>query len=366
MVLSTLSLRIYGGSLSTGFNTQALVSAGAAPEGFRPTPPTIVDEQRSWMITHAQAYTAYSLYHRSYPAADGKPGQMLLVLFLPPQLRLAEGKSPLALLDTLHDLFVVQAMADDRLPAEPIDSTAFQNLLRRYKLEERPTLLPIMTGSEPASFCADNITQIEALMRYSRYTELSNVGRLEVGLHCATTVQLPIKGKPQAQSTAKPTAQPVDQPTESEQTVSDKQADIKQEEKKQNTGRNAKNGADNNHRDNGRKYHIRFSDTTGGESLEKENSHVGVHDFGGNIRSTTHTYSGYRGCQPTCGQLDPSMVSERYHQNTDYHFHDLRYLWYCLRTFPQAHPTQKFQSIQHHLFYTHIPLVGHNGNCIHT
>ena len=197
MLMNTISLRIYGGSQSVGLNPQPIVSVGTLPEGFRPSLPTIVNEQQSWMITHAQAYTAYALVLRDCRTADGQPGVMLMVLFLPPQQRLAGEKTPFSLLNSLHDFIAVNHMPDNRLPDAPVDSTPYQTLLQRYLLEERPTLLPIMTGVEPAAFCAEGLSQVEALMRYSRYTLLSDVGRLEIGLHCPTTVQIPIKGKAQ-------------------------------------------------------------------------------------------------------------------------------------------------------------------------
>lgn len=197
MLMNTISLRIYGGSQSVGLNPQPIVSAGTLPEGFRPSLPTIVNEQQSWMITHAQAYTAYALVLRDCRTADGQPGVMLMVLFLPPQQRLAGEKTPFSLLNSLHDFIAVNHMPDNRLPDAPVDSTPYQTLLQRYQLEERPTLLPIMTGVEPAAFCAEGLSQVEALMRYSRYILLSDVGRLEIGLHCPTTVQIPIKGKAQ-------------------------------------------------------------------------------------------------------------------------------------------------------------------------
>lgn len=199
MQTNTLSMRIYGGGLSTGFEPQPIISVGVAPDGFRPTPPAIVDEQQAWMITHAQAYTAYSLYSRKCQTSDGKPGQMIVCLFMPALQRLGNSVSPLNLLNTALDMFSIQVMTDERLPETQADNTVFASLLKRYKLEDRPTLLPQMQGSEPAAFCVENITQVDALMRHSRYPELANVGLLELGFHCTTTVNLPIKGKPQAQ-----------------------------------------------------------------------------------------------------------------------------------------------------------------------
>ena len=188
--ISNLSLRIYGGSLSGGLNRQPLVSVGTAPEGFVPMPPTLVDEQQSWMITHAQSYTAYMSYSKRCLAQDEQPGQLLICLFFNPQQRLADGNSPLGLLDSLNDSFAVQAMRGGKLPSSPVDNSPFKMLLERYRLEPRPMLLPIMSGHEPVSSCMENRAQLDALMRHSRYPVLASVGRLELGMHCKSTVAL--------------------------------------------------------------------------------------------------------------------------------------------------------------------------------
>lgn len=196
MSQSNLSLRIYGGALSSGLDRQPLVSVGNAPEGFIPMPPTLVDEQQSWMITHAQNYTAYMSYSKRCQTQDDQSGQLLICLFFNPQQRLADGNSPLGLLDSLNDCFAVQAMRGGKLPTSPVDNSPFKMLLDRYRLEQRPMLLPVMSGHEPASFCAENRTQLDAFMRHSRYPVLMGVGRLELGMHCKSTIALKSTGTP--------------------------------------------------------------------------------------------------------------------------------------------------------------------------
>ena len=188
--ISNISLRIYGGALSIGLDRQPLVSVGNAPEGFIPMPPTLVDEQQSWMITHAQSYTAYMSYSKRCQTQDDQPGQLLICLFFNPQQRLADGNSPLGLLDSLNDSFAVQAMQGGKLPISPVDNSPFKMLLDRYRLELRPMQLPVMGGHEPASFCTENRAQLDALMRHSRYPVLIGVGRLELGMHCKSTIAL--------------------------------------------------------------------------------------------------------------------------------------------------------------------------------
>ena len=208
VTISNLSLCIYGGTLNDGMDALPLVSVGNAPDEFQPMPPTIVDEQQSWMITHAQNYTLYALFSKDCHTAEGLPGQMMICLFFPVQKRLADGHSPLGLLDSLMDVFAIQSMQGDRLPGAPVDNSPFKRLLGRYRLEERPMLLPIMQGNEPAAFCVENKTQLDAIMRHSRYQSLSSVGRLELGYHCKSSIELTSRTK-SSTPVVPPTPEPV-------------------------------------------------------------------------------------------------------------------------------------------------------------
>lgn len=208
--VETLALRIYGGPLEAGLNPQALVAVGSIPDNFRPMPPTIVDESQSWMITHAQGYTSYAMYSKdNIFAADGLPGQLMIYLFLPTMKRLADGKTALGLFDSIYDNFCIQNMVGGRLPATPVDSSTYTMLLKRYRLEDRPMQLPVMSGHEPAAYCVENRAQLDALMRHSRYNELQGVGRLELGMHCRSTITLNVKGAAPKRTTPTPPKSPV-------------------------------------------------------------------------------------------------------------------------------------------------------------
>lgn len=211
--INSISLRIYGGSQGKGFSEVPLVSVGAIPDKFKPMPPTIVNEQHAWMITHAQEYTYYAVYSTAVTTSAGQPGQLLISLFLPPSKKLGEGNSPLNLLESLTDAFAIQALRGGKLPDAPVDSSPFKTLLGRYRLEPRGRQLPVMSGNEPVSFCVKDKTQLSALMRYSQYNELARVGRLELGYKCATTVALPINGAKPVTSSGH-TASKVDEPGE--------------------------------------------------------------------------------------------------------------------------------------------------------
>lgn len=189
-----MSLRIYGGGLSAGFDASPLVSVGTIPIGYVPMPPIIVDEELSWMISHTQSHTVYHLYSRNCRTTMGEAGQLLACLFLPAQKRLAENASPLGLLNSVFDFFSIHVMQGENLPDVAADPSPFIALLKRYPLEERPLPLPVMGGRGSVAFCVSNLTQLDALMRHSRYPVLSSVGRLELGMHCPSTIQLSTVG----------------------------------------------------------------------------------------------------------------------------------------------------------------------------
>ena len=117
---TSIALRIYGGTVSAGFGRTPLVSFGKVPEGYLPTPPTLVDETQSWMIVHAQEYTLYALHSRAFKTEKQEAGQLLIAVFLPPDKRIGGGKSPASLLSSLRDHFTVMAASGMVLPTQEL------------------------------------------------------------------------------------------------------------------------------------------------------------------------------------------------------------------------------------------------------
>jgi hypothetical protein len=201
--VNSVALRIYGGMLGMDMNPQPLVSVGFAPSNYRPMPPTLVNEQQSWMIIHAQNYTMYAMNTKEYLTSDGQPGQLMICLFIPAQSRLRKSVSPFSVLFSVLDMVPAHVLNGGKLPTAPVDNAPFENHMREYQLEDRMMLLPVMQGHQPASFCVKDMMQLDALMRHSRYPELGGVGRLELGMHCASTIALSTTGKRESTSQQK-------------------------------------------------------------------------------------------------------------------------------------------------------------------
>lgn len=204
MALTGITLRIYGGSQANGLNLTPLVSVGNMHESYKPMPPTIVDEDISWGIIHGQSFTAYTLHTKQFKTKDGQPGQLLISILLPPAQCFAKGKDPLTMLNSILVAFTVHPQVCGLLPESPLDSSSFNMLVKGYSLMERPRLLPLMRGVEPAAFRPQNEAQLSALMRYSNYPVLAKVARLELGMHTPSTIQIPMSGgAPQKQEPQK-------------------------------------------------------------------------------------------------------------------------------------------------------------------
>ena len=150
----------------------------------------------------------YALHSRKWKTASGESGQLLVCLFFPASRRLSNGKSPLSLLDSIVDVFSILHASDERIPSGEQDPSPFRSLLQRYELEDRPTSLPVMQGYEPASYCVETVSQLDALMRHSRYDSLALIGRLELGFHCSSMIKLAMGVAPKPKPAPKPEPKP--------------------------------------------------------------------------------------------------------------------------------------------------------------
>lgn len=201
-----LALCIYKGASLNEQQPTLIVSTGDLPKGFRPVYPTKVDEKEMWTVAHAQEYTLYAYFTKKYRIADDTPGILSVYLMLPAAYRLAEGRSPLGLIDTIVDMLSVNDMTNDIMPQSEVSPNRYKMLLDRCELENRPRRLPLMQGKKAGTLQLKNRTQLDAMFRYSSYPQFNRISCLEMGYKCDTTVQISAAGKTQPSPTTKPDA----------------------------------------------------------------------------------------------------------------------------------------------------------------
>lgn len=179
-----LALRIYKGTSGVSLDEYPWVSVGTVLATFWPIVPSLVDEPETWILVHRYDYTLYA-----YQVTREDTTYRQICLLVPADMQLSADDNPYSLLLELWKI----------LESQGNQNALIEERLARCVLEERmPEIhLPVMYGQQPASFCADSRLQMKALLMFSLYPQLANVSRLEIGLHCATTIFLPIKAKPQ-------------------------------------------------------------------------------------------------------------------------------------------------------------------------
>lgn len=184
-----LALRIYKGTHGAPPDERPLVSVGAVPDTFSPVVPSLVDEPETWVLVHRYDYTLYV-----YQVTQEDTTYRQICLLVPVGIRLSADNNPYGLLLELWGILESQgnqrALFEERLALSIIGN------------QVSDMRFPVMDGQQPASFCADSRMQVKALLMFSQYPQLARVSRLEIGLHCVSTISLPIKanGKKVVQS----------------------------------------------------------------------------------------------------------------------------------------------------------------------
>lgn len=178
--MQDLALRIYKGTHGAPPDERPLVSVGAVPDTFSPIVPTLVDEPETWVLVHRYDYTLYV-----YQVTQEDTTYRQICLLVPVGIRLSADNNPYGLLLELWGILESQgnqhALFEERLAL---------SIIGKQVSDMR---LPVMDGQQPASYCADSRMQVKALLMFSQYPQLARVSRLEIGLHCASTISLPIK-----------------------------------------------------------------------------------------------------------------------------------------------------------------------------
>lgn len=186
-----ITIAIWGG---TPTNLRPITNhIGDLSPNYRPRMYKLVKEPKMWLIAHTKDLTLYSMV--SSESLSGGSGEVLRVdIMLPANRRIAGGKSPLDLLNKLMDCAEKNAIQGGVLTTQTLDNLPFLYHLKEFHLEERPSALPVMLGSNAGSICVESTRQLDALMRFSKYPILASVSQLEMGFKCPTTIKLDTKG----------------------------------------------------------------------------------------------------------------------------------------------------------------------------
>lgn len=194
--MNEIAIRVYLGR-GDGFVPQPFVAIGEVTGDYHPQAPVFVDEECSWMITHGKSQTVFASFFWTQGNNEYKPWQVLISVFVPDGQRIAQ-KSALSLLDALKQR-LLDLFPPDQSRALPLSGEvreSFLQLLSEYDLEPCPWYIFHMDEDKPrASFCVESRAQLEALTRYSGYGVFTTISCLELGMHCPTTINIPVKCK---------------------------------------------------------------------------------------------------------------------------------------------------------------------------
>ena len=195
--MNGIGIRIFWGPWGGEFVPTPVVSVGQMVGEFEPLTPSLVEEEKSWMLKIDDQKTVFSCYSKEPCINANGFLQLLVCVIIPTGQHLANGKSPLELLTVVRDQFGLLFPLD--LHYSPSNwgkvNGRFGQLIARFPLKECPWYDFRMEGIDAASFCVDSMDQLNALMLYHAYTPLAFIGHLELGFNCKSTVDINTKGE---------------------------------------------------------------------------------------------------------------------------------------------------------------------------
>lgn len=203
--MNGIGIRIYWGPWGCDFDPHPVVSIGSVTGKFQPFAPSIISEDRSWMIKTNESQSVYAFFSKERCTEPCKSLQLLVCVIMPKGDHLAGGKSPLDLLEAIKDQFgqLFTFNLDAPEPEVKLVNDAFGQMLADFPLERCPWYVFVMEGTEPASFCVESHAQLDALMRFNAYPALAHIEHLELGFKCKSTVKIDTKGLATDTSTGK-------------------------------------------------------------------------------------------------------------------------------------------------------------------
>ena len=194
MKVTQLVLSIHITDSNGVLKNQPDILVGKLPVGFQTHQPTIVNEEKSWIILHDANYTHYSLYAKNVAISKKETGNVSFNLLLPFDQKLDEGHRVVDVLDKVVELWkkVVSIRINQKYS---LTTRSFEEYISSINLCKRELTFPVMKGNTPAAHCICNKGQLGALLNFTRYPLLSTVAWLELGHECPTTINLPVLQK---------------------------------------------------------------------------------------------------------------------------------------------------------------------------
>ena len=194
MQIPQLVLSIHITDSNGVLKTQPDILVGKLPVGYQTHLPTIVNEEKAWIILHDANYTHYSLYAKNIAISKKETGNVSFNLLLPFDQKLDEGHRVVDVLDKVKELWkkVVSIRINQKYS---LATKSFEEYISSINLCKRELTFPVMKGSTPAAHCICNKGQLGALLNFTRYPLLSTVAWLELGHECPTTINLPVLQK---------------------------------------------------------------------------------------------------------------------------------------------------------------------------
>lgn len=179
-----------------GFTPLVIVGILAGGEANGMDRVTLVVEKPVYVIKHTPEYILYLLIDRKVKPCDrDTPAVLSIALTIARDMRLADGKSPYALLKEVYDKFRSDYMEpvgnDDRFINKDVNPMDFISIVERYPLEKRlfDEYVAMDSSGLAGTLCVPQ-EKMEDLFRDSQYPEFANFKEIEIGNSCQTTMGL--------------------------------------------------------------------------------------------------------------------------------------------------------------------------------
>lgn len=194
MKINSIILSIHVSNQDGDLKSHPDLLIGELPVGYHTYIPTIVNEEKSWIILHDAYYTHYSLYVKNALISKTEHSNVSFNLLLPFDQKMDEGHRVIDVLDKVVKLWK-EAVSIRINQKYSLTTKSFEEYISSITLNKREFTFPVMKGSTPAAHCICNKSQLGALLNFTRYPLLSTVAWLELGHECPTTINLPILQK---------------------------------------------------------------------------------------------------------------------------------------------------------------------------